>query len=305
MNDALTIRPARPADRPAMERICAHTWDWGDYIPEVWDAWLADPGGGLTVGEVDGRVIAVSKATYQPEGQVWLEGMRVDPDYRGRGIASQFLVYNLAEARRRGARVVRLGTGGNNTPVHKIMAHAGMEQVGTYVLRIAESLPDAPRPAILTANHAPAVQTFWKNSPVLAHSHGLYSFDWGWQELSAERVAQLLAAGQMAGCFAADGSLAALAPIRFDADDKVLWIGLADGQPGAVTDLATALRGHAAQVGAEKARIMLPDLAWLRDAVSAAGYSPGDWEGELWIFEIRLDQSWRLVQSQAEDGYGR
>jgi GNAT superfamily N-acetyltransferase len=289
MDAELTIRPARPGDRPAMERICAHTWDWGDYVPEAWDAWLADEGGGLTVGEIGGRVIAVSKATFQPGGQVWLEGMRVDPDYRRRGVASQFLEYNLTEAMRRGARVVRLGTGGDNAPVHKMMARVGLERIGVYVLWLAEPLPDGPRPTILATDHAYAVQAFLENSPVLAHTRGLYSFDWAWTELSTGRVAQLLAAGQMAGCFAADGCLAALAPIRFDADDSVLWIGLVDGRPGAVTDLATALRGHAAMVGAEKVRVMLPDLAWLRDALQVAGYGYGDWEGELWIFERRLD----------------
>jgi hypothetical protein len=33
---------------------------------------------------------------------------------------------------------------------------------------------------------------------------------------------------------------------------------------------------------------MLPELPWLRDAFHQAGYTPGDWEGELWIFEKRL-----------------
>ena len=57
METELTIRPARPDDRPAMERICAHTWDWGDYVPEVWDDWLAQGGGmGVIVGELAGRV---------------------------------------------------------------------------------------------------------------------------------------------------------------------------------------------------------------------------------------------------------
>lgn len=138
-------------------------------------------------------------------------------------------------------------------------------------------------------DRAHIVQTFLGASPVLAHTRGLYSFDWAWTELSTSRVAQLLAAGQMAAKFTADGCLAALAAIRFDADDRVVWIGLLDGRPGSVTDLATALRGHAAQVGAEKVRIMLPDLAWLRDALQAAAYGYGDWEGELWIFERWLD----------------
>ncbi|MGD8597084.1 MAG: hypothetical protein PVJ26_08665, partial [Anaerolineae bacterium] len=71
------LRPGRPADRPAMERVCARTWEWGDYIPEVWEEWLADEGGLVLVGEWAGQVVALSKITFYPDGQVWLEGMRV------------------------------------------------------------------------------------------------------------------------------------------------------------------------------------------------------------------------------------
>jgi hypothetical protein len=73
--------------------------------------------------------------------------------------------------------------------------------------------------------------------------------------------------------------------------DRVIWIGFADGQPEAIADLALAIRVHAAQIGAQKVRIMLPDLGWLRDAFGAAGYGFGDWEGELWIFERWLTRN--------------
>ena len=98
----ISIRPARPEDRPAIERICAHTWEWGDYIPEVWDDWLAegDRGEGhALVGEVEGFVVALSKVTLQTPDQVWLEGMRVDPDCRQRhGVAG---VGSIGDRRRK------------------------------------------------------------------------------------------------------------------------------------------------------------------------------------------------------------
>ncbi len=53
------IRAARPEDRADMERICAHTWDDGDYIPYVWDEWLADPQAVLLAGELEGRMVAL------------------------------------------------------------------------------------------------------------------------------------------------------------------------------------------------------------------------------------------------------
>lgn len=280
-----------------MERICANTWEWGDYIPEVWDDWLAanspSEGGVVLVGELDGQVVALSRIAFETPGQVWLEGMRVDPDYRRQGIAGRFLDYSLAYAREQGARVVRLGTGHHNAPVHTIVAHAGMEHVGAYVLWISDPLPvgllsSQPQRIFLGPDHVDQVQAFLAASPVLAHTRGLYSADWAWQELSARRVTQFLEGGQMAARFAPDGQVLALATVHFDPGDDRMWVGFADGEPSAVSDLATDIRVYAAERGAQQAGIMLPDLDWLRNAFRAAGYGPGEWEGELWIFERLL-----------------
>jgi GNAT superfamily N-acetyltransferase len=291
-----------------MERICAQTWDWGDYVPEVWDDWLvgiarspAMSSGGaglLIVGEWEGQVVALSRIDFQTPDQVWLEAMRVDPDYRRRGIAGHFLDYSIDYARERGARVVRLGTGGNNTPVHVLAARAGMECVGVYVQWNAEPLPEGPPLVCLTPGQEGQLLAFLEKSPVLAHTRGLYSVDWAWQELTAERVAQFLAAGQVAAHRPREVELAALALIHADPDGEELWIGFADGQFQAVAGLATRIRTNAAQQGIGKVRVMLPDLEWLREAFRSAGYGPGDWEGELWIFERQLYQ-------QGEDAHDR
>ena len=281
----MTIRPARPDDHRAMERICAHTWEWGDYIPEVWDQWLADEQGLPIVGELEGRVVALSRIRFQALDQIWLEGMRVDPEYRRRGIGRQFLDHSIAFARERGARVVRLSTSYHNVAVHTLTAQAGMVRVGSYQLRSADPLPNAPDPAFLSAEHADLVRAFLNDSPLLAHAHGLYSVDWAWQELSPPRVDQLLKAGQFAARLTPDGRLAALATLHPQPEDGELWIGFIDGEAAAISELATAVRGYAAQLGVEKVLMMISDIGWLRGALSAPGYGPGEWEGELWVFE--------------------
>jgi len=285
MNEELTIRPARPDDRAAMERICAHTWDEGDYLPEVWDEWLADERGPLIVGEVGGQVVTLNKITWQTADQVWLEGMRVDPDYRRRGVARRILDYDLTYAQEQGARVVRLSTGRNNTPVHILMDRIGMERIGGYVLWIAEPLPGGPQPAFLTPADDAKVRAFLADSPVLAYTRGLYSPNWGWQELPAARVRQFLEEGRVVGQFALDGRLAALAVTHLDAEDNILWVDFVDGTSVAIGELAAAIRAYAAHLGAAKVDVKLLDLAWLRDAFHTAGYGFGEWEGELWIFE--------------------
>jgi GNAT superfamily N-acetyltransferase len=298
MDAELTIRPARPGDRPAMERICAHTWDWGDYIPEVWDDWWAEGGDvGVIVGELAGQVVALSKITFLTPDQVWLEAMRVDPDYRRRGIAGRFLAFGLEHARVRGARVARLGTGHHNQPVHILAARAGMARVGSYTLLTASPLDSGLRPTFLDPGHAALVGVFLSGSAVLVYTHGLYNTNWAWQELSAERVTQFLAGGQLAAGVAADGRLLALATLHPDREDGAMWVGFTDGEPEAVAELARAIRAYASELGIETVRTMVPDLPWLRAALGDAGYDPGDWEGELWIFECWLSRELRAGDS--------
>lgn len=290
MVEDLCIRPARPEDRAAMERICAHTWDSGDYIQEIWDDWLAGEDGLLLVAELGGQVVSLNKVTIQPAGQIWLEGMRVDPEYRGRGIASRCLDWNLAFARERGARVVRLATGSHNTAVHLMTARVGMDHVGTYILRTAEPLPGGLRPAIPGTEMAGPVAALLENGPVLAKTRCLYSADWAWQELSARRLVELLDSGQVVARVDGSGNLAAVVTMHHHAGDDEMWIGVAEGQPQAVADLAMAIRAEAAAVGVARVRIMLPELPWLREAFQTAGFGPGDWDGEMWLMERFLGE---------------
>ena len=79
--------------------LCSHIWEGGDYIPLVWDEWLADPDGLLGVAEMHGRVAGVFKLTKFQEGEWYMEGLRVHPDFQGKGVAShihELCIGNLA-----------------------------------------------------------------------------------------------------------------------------------------------------------------------------------------------------------------
>jgi len=249
---------------------------------------LADERGSVIVGEVEKRVVALSRIVFHSPDQVWLEGMRVDPDFRGRGIATRFLDYSLAYAQQQGAQVVRLGTSSRNEAVQRMVARAGMQRVGTYVLWAAGPLASGELPLTLTPDHAAEVGAFLQASPLRGCIPDLYSVDWVWQELTATRLARFLDRGEIVARLSQEGTLAALALVVHEQYDGVTWIGILDGQAAAATELARSIRVQAAQAGAARVEMMLPDVTWLRDAVAAAGFGPGDWEGELWIFEHRL-----------------
>jgi ribosomal protein S18 acetylase RimI-like enzyme len=235
----LIIRPARPEDRGMAERICTKTWDWGDYIAEVWDEWLADEQGHMAVGELDGQIVALGRVRLLAKGQAWLEGMRVDPGYRRQGIAWRFFLHKLAHARAHGARIVRLGTSGQNRPVHSMMERAGMQRVGRYEMLAGPALPDSDQAALpgsrslvqLSPQHAGPVHSFLRQSPVLAAARGLFSLDWAWETLSEARADELAAAGQLVGQWGSAGNLSALAVVQREPDDERIWVGFADAAP--------------------------------------------------------------------------
>lgn len=77
-------------------------WEGEDYVPQVWDDWLADPHGQLSVAEIGGRVVGLGKLTRLAPGEWWLEGLRVDPQWQGRGIGRALHEYHVGLWRKMG-----------------------------------------------------------------------------------------------------------------------------------------------------------------------------------------------------------
>lgn len=286
----ILIRPASAADKAAVVEFTQHTWEHGDYIPEVYDAWLVDPRGPFLVAEKEGKIIAISKVTFLGPHQAWLEGLRVHPEHRRHGVARRFLAYQLALAQEKGARVARLATAWNNFPIHKIVAEQGMCHVATFVPFLAEAETGPVRACVLSPADLDAAWDCVLASDVYRHSARLYDQGWAWKELDKERVAEGIQKGDAVGWHRqmGDGLLAGLALLSHDWYDedalRISWVG---GDLAEMTEFAHDLRRVAAARGLQKVHTMLVDLPALRAAFTAAGYKPGSEEEffGLWIFE--------------------
>ncbi len=92
------IRSARAADKAAVLRFTEHTWDWGDYISEVWGEWLAETNGRMLVVTMQREPAAVAHVAMVGPGEAWIEGMRVESSFRRHGIATALTRRCLAEA---------------------------------------------------------------------------------------------------------------------------------------------------------------------------------------------------------------
>ncbi len=277
--EGFVVRPARAEDKKAVLAFCEHTWDeFGDYIANVWDQWLADKRGAFLVGEWHGKPVAIGKVTELAAGEIWLEGLRVAPEVRKSGVANAYMAGQRQYLARLRPRVLRLATGTHNVAVHHIMARSNFRRVATTLCfrGKADETVTAPHPQTLGPDDGPAVMALLERSAVFAAGHRLYAIGWRWPVLTPGRLAGHLRAGEVAGYRRADRSLAAVAltPHAHDflAERGRLWIGLLDGEQEPVADLLRALRKQATTTPDREVLAFVPEGSPWPQLLEVAGY---------------------------------
>jgi len=93
MGKEIVVRKAKPEDKEAVLSFCQKTWEWGDYIPKVWDRWIKDPAGKIFVGIIDGKPVGITNVIIVKEWEAWLRGARTHPDYRRKRDLEQIWEY--------------------------------------------------------------------------------------------------------------------------------------------------------------------------------------------------------------------
>jgi hypothetical protein len=85
----MEIREATSFDKNLVMKFCKNTFSWGDYIDKVWSSWLNE--GNLFLFEKE-FPIGICHAFYF-ENQIWIEGIRIDPNFRRQMIASKLVTH--------------------------------------------------------------------------------------------------------------------------------------------------------------------------------------------------------------------
>lgn len=295
----LEVRRARPEDRDAVLAFCTQTWHDGDYIEEVWDEWVADEHNTLLVGVLDGAPVALEHIRMVGEDEAWLEGMRVDPEYRRRGFARVMLSRGLVAAREMGATVARLLTSSTNVATQRLADRFGMVKVaemvryGAPALKPEEQHEEAADVAPLTTPGEQDFERIWawlEQSNLAPLNGGLEMTDWHAEALTEPLLRDYLATGQVALLEELEtiGALAIALPYRWD--ETLPWTletRYIDGLADSIDRLAYALRRRAAEQNCEDVELWLPDTLILRDAMAGAGYEERN-DHSQWIYAREL-----------------
>ena len=292
--NGIVVRQARDEDMDAVFAFSSTTFDGEDYIPYVWDDWLrADPArGALLVATWDERPVGVIHWRLLGEDEAWIEGVRVDPEQRRRGVGRTMVSRALAGADASGARVARFLTSEENIASQNLFGRFGFVRVAEVAryeaMSSAGDAADA-RATLLGLEDFDRVWSWLEVSNLRPFTGGLEFEYWAAHALSEPSLRRYLAGGDVWALEEWE-SLQALAIVTVhdggEDDAASMESRYTDGTADALGRLGLALRGIAAERGCAKVELWLPNLLILRDAMQGAGYARDD--ETMWVYAREL-----------------
>ncbi len=207
----------------------------------------------------------IQHAEFQPEKVVWLEGIRVHPDFRGQGIARDLLQRALEIAAERGNKVARLSTSTENSASMSVVRRNGFHEIAHFHGFFASALqPETGSSGLEPAGneHLAATRKLMEQTSTLLVTSG-------W---TAKNVPDQMAVTDFAIAvwLPDDGANIILASPR--PERKVLGLAYVGGSQQAIERLGHEMRLEAFRRGLEGVNGMLDRSRALDAGLAAAGY---------------------------------
>jgi GNAT superfamily N-acetyltransferase len=285
--DTIVCRPALEKDTEEVMELCSHIWDGGDYIPQVWEEWLADPDGMLGVTESNGRVVGVFKLTKFQEREWYLEGLRVHPDFQGKGIAAHIHDYIVDSWRRMGSGIIRLTTGSYNVKVHHMCEQTGFKRIAEFIPYRASFLQEETHNFTeLKLEEAPRALEFVLTSQTHALSSGLINLGWVYADLQIKHIQEVV---QNKHAWWWRDGLGFISIWEDDEDgDHQPGIELLACQLSDLPELLADYRRLMYKIGYKSAGWTAPNAPELLSLLVESGFQRS-WDVSLYIYELRSD----------------
>lgn len=285
----IVCRPALPKDTEDVLAMTRLIWEGSDYVPYVWEQWLADADNLLVVAEYGGRVIGLNRLVPLGNHEWWMQALRVHPDFEGRGIASRLHDYLLEYWGKQGG-ALRLATSAHRFPVHHLCQRTGFHLAAELMGYVAPALDETCELQPVGEAHLAQIERAVRQSPLISWSGGLLDLNWVWVEPTEERLLEMIRDQRAWGWEAATDTLNNYLLVDRDDDEdglgpflKLLAIACPEEQ---LEQGLRKLRRLAARQGCGRVKWVAPVHPAVQAALESAGFEQ-KWERSLYLFEKR------------------
>jgi GNAT superfamily N-acetyltransferase len=263
------VRPAGAEDKGPLMSFIKDVWGGHDYIPEVWDEWLTDPKGKMFVVEADGLPVGMNRLRFLQDGSAWVEGVRVHPAYRGKGLASMLGDNSIKLAKEKGVNVFRLTSGSHNKAAHRQIARIKFDELA----RFSAYEPPENLPLIPTNDAAQAsIEDFRRVKGLIQRTKefqlgkGVYWHEWTATSLSPKVIRELMEEGAIW----LKGDAVAVVREGREGEQKSEEIGFVGGREDDAWRLLNSILGR--NVSASERWVFLPQMSPLIHRLREEGF---------------------------------
>jgi len=174
----MQIRDAQPRDKQVVLDFCINTFSWGDYIADVWDAWILQ--GNLFVIAEGDVPIGLWHLVFTDTRQAWIEGIRIHPNYRRKGYGRKIISY--CESLVTSTKTIRMIIECDNTPSIDLARSMGYEIEDWW--RLYALTPKKEASSVIIASEINQVRGFV--------SSNTYVDSWRWLPLEKSDLEELI-----------------------------------------------------------------------------------------------------------------
>jgi len=295
----VSVRQAREDDSEAVAAFTADTWDdraERDYIPDVFLDWVESDGPDqrTVVADVDGDVGGLCQAVMCSDHEAWLQGMRVNPDYRQAGLGLRMVEHLFEWAGKHGGTVARnMVFSWNDAGLGQSLA-AGFEPATSF--RWAEPAPRAGQPDLPVESDPAAAWDYWTDSDARRTLGGLTLDDdrsWALSELTRDALHRL-ADDQQVFAVEREETCGMGCRVRTTESEESTIAEYAIGawdDTDAADALFTAIRADAAGLGVESTRVLIPETPRHVAQAAFVRADTSDWPTFVTAADLTDDES--------------
>lgn len=269
--NGIELREATHDDYEAVVAFTADTWpdrEQGDYIPVVYHDWIDGDDRYTVVADAGDDIAGIAQCVVLSDWESWGQGMRVNPDYRGRGVANRMTFELFDWARERGATTFRNMVFSWNTAGLGSSRATGYDPLTEFRWAFPEPDADAD-PATTITDDADAAWGYWSKSDARSHLRGLaldFEESWALSELTRTDLRRSAENGELL-VVQEDGTHGFACVFREEEwknedGEPELWVEYAVGawvDADAARSLFAAIARDAAERGATRTRVLIPE----------------------------------------------
>jgi ribosomal protein S18 acetylase RimI-like enzyme len=280
---SLRLRDARPGDKDAVLEFCRNTWSgYGDFIPRAWGSWIRQRRGRFILAEIDKVPVGIAKITDFGAGEIWLEGLRVHPGYRHRGIADAINTEVARTLSKMKPGHVRFCTAQVNRGSRRIGEKYGFKIAARFRNYWVKPRRGTPRGEFAGPDRAREIYEFIVASRFMRLSSGLVGEGWIFREFSRSLLRGYLQARRVMVLETA-GRLRGVGIYPPEAYDDCVNLCFVDGDDRAITILARNCFYLAAAEGLPYCSVSVPSRRF-PGLIELAGYKRKESIGQV-IFQ--------------------